>query len=91
MEFEDSVAPQGISLAAALNSDLMGLPPEIAESPLAILALQLAEMVDRGERVPECSREFRQCLSELRALSAGVWRDSALDQLQARREQRRKP
>lgn len=78
-----------VSLVASLRNDLFGLPTEVAESPLAVLALVLAGRIDAGERIPECSRELRQCLSELKLTAGGMRGSSALDQLQAKREQRR--
>ncbi len=77
------------SLVRALKTELIGQSSTVAESPLAILALRLASLIDEGVRVPECSREFRQCITELKALSAGAWKDDALNELQAKRERRR--
>lgn len=85
----EAVADDAFSLVNALRSVLNGQPSSVAESPLAVLALQLATLIDQGIRVPECSREFRQCMAELKAMAAGAWRDDVLDQLQAKRDRRR--
>lgn len=80
---------EAFSLVAALQTELLRQSQVVSASPLAILALQLASLIDQGIRVPECSREFRQCLIELKALSAGAWKDDTLNELQAKRERRR--
>lgn len=85
----EGIGANAVSLVASLRNDLFGLPPEIAESPLAVLALVLAAKIDSGDRVPDCSRELRQCLAELKLTAGGVRGNSALDQLQAKRDQRR--
>lgn len=77
-----------VSLVDSLSIELNSYEG-IADTPLAVLALTLAGMIDKGERVPECSRELRQCLLELRITFADTDRKSTLDQLQAKREQRR--
>jgi hypothetical protein len=86
----DPVPFEAFSLVTALRSELFGRPPALSESPMAILAFQLAQLIDQGIRVPECSREFRQCMTELKAMASGAWRDDVLDQLQAKRDNRRK-
>lgn len=83
-----SVPLEGV-VSVALFRELKRLPDEVRFSPLAALAMSLASNIDKGEKVPECSRELRQCLSQLNLMNAGDIPGSNVDELKKKRQERR--
>lgn len=61
-----------------------------ADVVLTQVALKLARQVDQGGNVAAPSRELRMCMNALRDSDSAVVADDDLDELQAKREARRK-
>ncbi len=81
-------AGQGLVTVALLN-ELKLMPDSVRFGSLATLAISLATNIDKGNRIPECSRELRQCLSELRMAANVNAPRSSVDEVARRREERR--
>lgn len=61
-----------------------------ADVVLTEVALKLAKQVDQGGNVAAASRELRMCMNALRDSDSAVVADDDLDELQAKRDARRK-
>ena len=80
-------------MVAAVERDLAALPSDLAESALAFGALAIARVMDRLETDPtqmaSCYRALQAGLERLRQLAPPKEAKDGVDQLAARRAQRR--
>jgi hypothetical protein len=80
------------SVEAAVSRDLAALPPDLATSALAMLALALAREVDGENSATSksmCAGQLRDTLAQLRELAPSEEEADELDDLARRRATRR--
>ncbi len=83
-----------VSVAAAVQRDLVALADdELAGSALAATALELGRMIDDPENSAtskaNCAGKLLELMRELRSLAPEEQEDDRLDDLSARRDERR--
>jgi hypothetical protein len=82
-----------VSVAEAVRSELNGFPDDLAQSALAATALAMAELVDdRSHSATSrsmCAGKLMDALEQLRALAPPKQERDDVDDLKARRAERR--
>jgi hypothetical protein len=76
------------AVADAVRRELSGIT--VADAVLQHVAIELAKQIDAGKNVAGASRELRLCMTALRSGDGALPVADDLDELQAKRDARRK-